>query len=392
MPRSVTDHMISDIARGYIRARVEIVEAGTGATVLSTSPSSSAPRMLVVGGRLINDESRNYPGSGTLDVLLDDATADDVIPITGGDPFAPVAPMFVQVSFYAKDDPMMVHAYGRYEVSRVELTESSDGAMMQVEMFDNSRKVDMARFWRAEQFGGGDYQLLLLQLLTPVLPLETLFFEEYPNPLGFHSWDAQDSRLTAMNEIVTSIGFQVDWNYNGRGDIHVLSNPGTAVEPHWRFVEGVDLKIVGGSRELSDEKAYNGVIASGETVSNGTPPVMAEAWDINPTSPTYFDPLLPAASKYGPKPFFYVSQFIATPQQAQDAANARLPSVLGMTEVITFETLPHPGIIPGDVVEIQRSKTGIFGLYIVNAVDLPITTNSMMTVTCRERRLTTVTT
>jgi len=99
-------------------------------------------------------------------------------------------------------------------------------------------------------------------------------------------------------------------------------------------------------RETKLTETYNGVIATGEGPEIATP-VRAEAWDDDPTSPTYRYGL------FGQVPYLYSSSLLTTQAKAQAAADAKLAQLLGKSTSLSWSQIVHPGLAPLDVVEVE---------------------------------------
>lgn len=390
MPRVISSDLLdSTVESGRIVVEIEVRAVNGGQLLLSTDPlNSGEARMKVVSGSVTTDETRETVGTAMADLLVDEETAAAVLPLVEGAALSPTAPATVQVRFRAPGGTVRSD-YGQYSVDNLEVTESKEGVTLSAEVSDNSRTVSRARFWRPVLIGARTpYATAFHTLLDDILPRAEIQVGHTTARTGGLGWLEQDDRLAAVNEMATAIGFRFDWNADGKGNVDIVSDVDISDDPVWTFIDGGNARIISADRMLTDERSYNGVVAMGEASGSDRPPIREEVWDTDPSSPTYFDPNNPAASVYGPVPFFYVSQLITTSRQARDAARARLPKVLGLVEVLKFRCLPHPGIVPGDPIRVERPRIGVSGTFIVSAVDLPWTgKGGAMTVVCRERRV-----
>lgn len=389
MARTLTTALAATVVDdGRFVTQIDVHDVQHGQQLLSTDPvNDGEPRIKMVSGSISTDETRTVVGTGTAQLLVDQETADAVLPLLQGG-LSPTAPARVHVRFRAPGNSEAMD-YGVYEVDNVSTVESSQGVVMTVDVSDNSRRVSRARFWRPVLIGAKTpYATAFHTLLDDVLPESIIQIGPTTAKTGGLGFFEQDDRLSAVTEMATAIGFRFEWNAQGRGNLDILPDADADDEPIWTFVDGGNARVVSATRGLTDERSYNGVIAMGEAAGSDKPPVRAEYWDTNPSSPTYFDPNNPDASAYGPVPFFYVSQFITTYRQALDAARARLPKVLGLVEVLTLNVLPHPGIVPGDPILVERPRLGVSSVFVVQSVTLPLSgSDGLMTVTCRDRRV-----
>ena len=119
------------------------------------------------------------------------------------------------------------------------------------------------------------------------------------------------------------------------------------------------------SRSINMQETYNGVVCRGSA-----PwllyPVTGEAWDDDPVSPTW------RGGAFGSKPKFIDSATVTSQAQAQAAAQAELYKVLGKTETIDFTVLPDPRLDVGDIVRIYDTVLDIFGLYVIDTLNIPL--------------------
>lgn len=376
---------------GKIVAEVDVKTADGDLILSSTEPLRN---IKVTGGSITTDGSRDVPGSGTVEITVDETTRDQVMPYGPRSPLSPIANSVVYVRYRAGDDDPTDQAaltpYGAYEIADTNAVEDADGVKLTLDIYDNARKVQRARFFRPRVItAGSDYDAAFLNLLVSVLPRSEITVVPTGQKVGLLSWDAEDDRLAAIGAMMLMVAYRADWNDHGIGD--VLIGPMTSVEasPVWTFEHGGSTRVTTATRRLSDEAAFNGIIVSGEPTGAGKPPVKAEWWDTDPTSPTYFDPTKPEASDYGPHPDFHTSIFAHTTAQALNIAKSLLPSRLGLVEQVNISTIPHPGITPEDPIEAERPKVGITGTYIAESVTIPLVPGSggQMSITCRERRL-----
>lgn len=388
------DHLATD--GGMWEALVDVFDK-TGDILLMTSRTDRnlvAQRMKVISGSIDTNEVAEVEGTGKLDLLLDEYTLNDsIVPTTPTAPLSPVSGSIIKVSI---GDPITGYSipYGVYETTKVDMEETSGGVEFSMEIADGSRKARRAKAWRPEEIPNlTPLREVVIALVGNWLPTREseIYVTSTNHKSGLITLDVQDDRLEIMNELIRGVGMRANFNGNGKGDLIVAPTSSLEDPPIFHFVDGGNAKITSAKRGLSDETVFNGVIVMGESAGSDKPPVRAEAWDLDPASPTYFDPLRPTDSTYGPVPHFVTNQLITTEAQAQDAANALLPKVVGLSEVVTFECIPHFGMEIGDPIRLERPKLGLAGTFVVEAIRTPLTAaGGWMGVTCRERRLTIV--
>lgn len=144
------------------------------------------------------------------------------------------------------------------------------------------------------------------------------------------------------------------------------------------FIAGPKNTLHTVSRSLDDDQTFNGVILVGEGSSIPIP-LRSEAWDTNPSSLTY-------RPTYGDAPYFATTN-IAPSQAALDfACRGMLLKMTGLTEQVDGEVTPDPSLDAGDVVQIEEPETGITGLFVIDALTVPLGVEDPMQIQLRDRR------
>lgn len=279
---------------------------------------------------------------------------------------------------------------GLFRLSRAELSRSSSDLIVAVEGWDRGRSVSRASFvepWHIRQ--GTNYNDAIRDLVRAKLPFLSddeikLAATNYTTPNLVFTGPTDDPWQKAQL-MAESLGNELLFNGNGhlvsRGLPSPYSTPAVFV-----YAEGDDCTMITSTRDLSDEQAYNGVIATGESSSNITP-VRAEAWDTDPASPTYFDPKSPETSIYGPVPFFMSSQYITTKAQAVDAAINNLGRVKGTVEAVSFTAINNFAHESYDPVDVTVEKTGIDDSYMLEQLTIGVGVQTAMSAVARKRRV-----
>ena len=137
------------------------------------------------------------------------------------------------------------------------------------------------------------------------------------------------------------------------------------------FAEGTDGVLLSLKRSANAATTYNGVIATGEGTSTEEP-VRGEAWDEEPTSPTY------RYGEYGQVPRFYSSPLITTAEQAASAAAAILRQQTGLTEGIEWTFITDPSVQAGDVALVTGQAIRVNRFMILDMVRIPLAVDGSM--------------
>jgi len=185
----------------------------------------------------------------------------------------------------------------------------------------------------------------------------------------------------AAVEMAKGIGAEVF--FDGLGRLVVRPAPDPVADPIvFDYVAGEDATFIDLDRSLDDEQGYNGVIASSQSTDNDQV-FEGQYWDTNSESPTYFDPSYPEKSVYGAIPFFFVSEFIRSNQQARDAAKGEFNRSTGIIEVIDFSAICNPAHESGDTVKIIEENSNTNDVNMLNVINFNLTDGTMTAQTKR---------
>lgn len=152
-------------------------------------------------------------------------------------------------------------------------------------------------------------------------------------------------------------------------------------EPDESYEQDEEAMVLEVRRGLTNERAYNGVIATGEGTEVATV-VRAEAWDDDPDSPTYrFGP-------YGQYPRFYSSPLLATEEQAQSAAEAILSRAKGIVESVEWVQIVDPSLDAGDFIAIYNEDAKLARGMVIDRLTIPLSPADSMKASARAVRVT----
>jgi len=341
----------------------------------------------VVGGSVSVDSTAAVRRRATLMI----AATDEMVPGLPTDFLFPVGrELVVRAGFQYDDGTEELVPQGTFRIAKPALTDNGDVIALQVDAYDRSRAVSRARFTEAYVIPEGTNYATAIKALTqraiPWLGEDDFVFMPTTWITPLLVFDVSDDPWTVATNMARSLGAVTHFNQDGKQVLHPEPDP-IATPSQWDYVEGEDANVVEVLKDLDDDGAYNGVIVTGASVNNAVPPVRAEAWDIDPASPTYYDPTKPEASLYGPVPYFMDSQYVVTTQQASDAAQGNLSRVLGVLEQVDFSATPNPAHEGGDVVHIKRAQAKIDDIHIIDSFTIPLSFGSAMQGNTRKRRV-----
>jgi|GEM_PF-1014735 len=387
MARPFPGATVAAAGANQVVSRVDVVQAGQLLFTTDKTVAIPGTQVSIVDGSATFDETRSIRGTATV-VLSLDATTAALVPTTPTSPFSPVAPTEV-IPYVGFIDPatgaQLLTQLGVFEISDVDVVEDGGALTMTLTCADRTAKFDRARFinpYTVSSFSNfTDAITALVSAVDPNADLQVTP-TTYATPLL--TFDMESTYLDAIRQMCDAIGyvFRVDWQ--GRYVVVPFDQTG---DPVWTLTETSDTRMTQIKRNLSKSKVYNGVVVRGESAGTTSPPVEGQAWDTDPSSPTYYDPANPLASTYGPVPFFYTSQLITTQAQANDAAAARLPKVTGLVERLSATTRLNPAMEPGDLCSVTRARVGASGVYVLESVGPIGLRAGAMQITMRERRL-----
>lgn len=150
--------------------------------------------------------------------------------------------------------------------------------------------------------------------------------------------------------------------------------------PVWEYSDDSGTRLAGLRRSISAQNVYNGVI-----MTASAPwliyPVQSVVWDTSVSSPTYY------LGQFGKKPLEVSDAMVASQAQCDSAAAAKLKSVLGVAEDISFAALSNPAHEPGDIVRVASSAAGVDSLALLDKFSIPFDVRSPMRGTIRRQRL-----
>lgn len=286
---------------------------------------------------------------------------------------------------------------GVYRISKPKISVSSADFQISIDGYDRSRQVSRARFtdlyWIA---GGTDYATAIKTILQDRMPSlhdENFKFMATDGSDGGYTYTTPwmvfvplDDPWEKVTDMAKSIGAELFFDGNGDATLRPIPDP-LFTPSMFDYAEGEANVLTALNRGLDDERAYNGVIAQGQNNDNYYMIPRGEAWDVNPGSPTYYDPTNPVASTYGAVPYFYTSDYITTNAQALATAQALLNGVMGILESVDFTAVSNPAHEAGDVIALQESRANVDEVYVLESYQFALGAQGSTSGTTRKRRV-----
>lgn len=350
--------------------------AFTRVQVLTSFQTGVAP----VGGTEINVIDGIVSQDGAADIRSSvDLTTNGGLNIFPQRPTDDLTPygneLFIECGIQLANGSTEIVSQGYFRIDSVEQSSAPYG-VIRVSGYDRMKGIVEARLTAPMSFPAGtSVGSIFTTLVLEVYPLATIEFESasFANSTLVSTQVAEESRFDFLNNIVTSNGHIMYWDYRGILVVKGMPDPMVAV---WDVNAGAHGVLVDSTRGVSREGVYNAVVAVGESV-NETPPVRAIAIDSNPNSPTYW------YGSFGKVPRFFSSSFITTELQALNAAENILRKTLGLPYSVNFTSISNPALEPLDAVTINQ--VDVVALHVIETIVIPLTTLRPLTATTRRQ-------
>jgi hypothetical protein len=274
---------------------------------------------------------------------------------------------------------------GVFDIFDNVVTDTGKELKVEIKAFDLAKRVQRSRLTHNYVVPVGTrYDLAIRDLISYVAPWVSFNFAtvDVVTPFGLVFGSSGDQAggdpWKYAQEMAESIGHELYFDIQGVCRLTPVAN--AATDPVvWEYHEGEDSQLLYVTKTISKEDTFNHVFAFGENSASDNP-IKGEAWDDDPNSPTYrFGP-------YGSVPTFLVSPYIATANQAQMVAEARLRQTLGATEGLRTITTANPAHEVGDVVTVRRLRAKIDSKFVLDKFNINLAASQAINATMREVR------
>jgi len=351
--------------------KVEIYDMANG-TILSTASP--------ISGEVTIDNRRSIRRECTLEFVDTDGT---LVPINNISsillPYNREVKIYRGIAF--PDGTEELVPLGVFIITSVDITESAQGVKITIKGSDRSLILARAKFTNHEFYieAGTAKETAIENILKYRYPkVKTIFpATNQVTTLLYPTIDQSSDPWREALKIAESASMDLYFDENGIARMRPIPDPdkGTAIAT---YADGSDSVLIQIARSLSIDESYNGVIYTGEG-TNLSIGVIGEAWDDNPSSPTY-------RKTYGEVPLFKSSPTILTVGEAQEAASAELKKVIGASEKITWDQLVNPAHDVYDLVKVTRSPVGVDKILMLDAISVPLAASGTMNAIGRSRR------
>lgn len=349
------------------------------------SPTQEVRRLVAVGGEVNVDRTAQIRRAGRIECI------DPVGTFTPDGAGALLTPFGSEVRPYRgvryADGTEELYPLGVFRIAKSTITEASShgggsGVRIALEMYDRSRTIARDKFTTTYAIPEGTSVLEAIQLIIG----RTFPDAEYDaisttvTTTAPKLFAVADDPWEAVTELAMSMGCEVYFDVEGR----VVVAPPTDIDalptPDFTYIEGNGCTMIDLQAVYSDEPGNNGVVVTGESPGDELPPVRAEAWDNEPSSPTY------RHGPYGEVPMFITDNNVKTAEEAQAMADSLLRGMIGVSSQLSITSWVNPSLEAGAVVEVRRGKMFIDGLYAVDALNIPLRKEGTQALTLRQKR------
>ena len=351
--------------------KVEIYDTANGTILSTASPISGEVRI---------DNRRSIRRECTLEFVDTDGT---LVPTNNISsillPYNREVKIYRGISF--PDGTEELVPLGVFIITSVDITETAQGVKISIKGSDRSLVLARAKFTNHEFYieAGTAKETAIENILKYRYPkVKTIFpATNQVTTLLYPTLDQSSDPWREALKIAESASMDLYFDENGIARMRPIPDPdkGTAIAT---YSDGTDSVLIQIARSLSIDESYNGVIYTGEG-TNLSIGVIGEAWDDNPSSPTY-------RKTYGEVPLFKSSPTILTVGEAQEAASAELKKVIGASEKITWDQLVNPAHDVYDLVKVTRSPVGVDKILMLDAISIPLAASGTMNAIGRSRR------
>lgn len=268
-------------------------------------------------------------------------------------------------------------ALGVFRIDESTAEDGGEGVTVKVAGLDRSARVIDGRFEEAYAIiGGTPFTTAIIECVQAIWPDVPYDFAASPLTTGAVFIAAGEDRWALVRYLATAMGMELYFGGDGVLVLRPVPTP-VASQRVAELVDGEDGVLTSVSRRWTRQGTYNRVIASGETTAEGVAPVRGVATDDNPLSPTYY------YGTFGRVPAFYVSEFLYTDAQAQDAAAGMLAKQIGTARQTSFGSVVNPALEPSDVVRIRRVDLDLDEDHVIDTLTIPLAEDQPMTGTTR---------
>lgn len=332
--------------------------------------SSADDDFQLLSGRVTEDLSRSVTADVSLDLGLTSSPSarHPLLPTRLGDLLDPNNHTHVRVfAGYEGSEVQM----GVFDLATCPITVDPSGTKVSITGMSLERTLQRAGFWETGTFGAGArVDAVIVSLVRGLLGADlTMFIEQNDSVIPETTCKPGDDRLGKVTEMAQAAAMEFRFDRLGRVE---LRNAPSAASWHqsnasWTLSDGLEQPVatlISAVREFTDEESYNGVIVEGSGHQDDqTAPIYYALWITNPSSPLYFDPNYPGASRRGPRPKHIRNEMVTTLEGAVGMAHAELARSTAVVDAVTAVCPANPEIRIGLYARLRSRSLDVDGVY-----------------------------
>lgn len=342
------------------------------ATVIRNGQPIS-PSLITTGGHLVLDSTAAIRTSGNVEAV--DPTG-ELTPSLATDLISPfTCELAITRGILMPDGSEATQQMGLMRLTKLKISERNGAVTLTASLFDRGSRCQspMPRPWVIA--AGSFPETAIPPLLTSRLGILTFHMTSTQFPLSALRIDAKGSAWDESVKLATSAGCSL---YLDRYGVVTMTPSILAASSAyvWKFEEGVNADFENLDRTVVTDDIPNVIVVVGSNPA--APGIRAEAWDADPSSPTY------RYGPYGESVRYYDEPRLGSQAQAQAMANSLLVQNLGPGETVEIDAVPNPWLDVGDTISVTRSRIGMVNqLMVVTSIDMPFESGMMHVVAQR---------
>jgi hypothetical protein len=347
------------------------------------SPTNQTLRLPFTSGDVKVDRTAETRRSftGTCLDLTGDITPDEPTDLLT--PFGTVLKPYRGVR-YADTGAVEVMPLGVFRLSKSNVQDSGGGVSISLEAYDQSRTVARDKFTDVYVIPVGTN---IIQAIKDILAntFDDLQYDSITTTLVTTQpivYDVSANPWEEAGKLAQSVGCELYFDVDGWVVIAPPVDINALPSPDFTYVEGQGTTLLDLDKTFSDEPGYNGLVLTGESPGDELPPVRSVAWDEDPSSATYH------LGPYGEVPQFITDQNIKTQEDADATAAQLVRNLLGFSYSLSVTSWTNPALEAGNVVQVERAKSKVSGLFAVDAFNVPLAASGTQSLTLRAKVVT----
>lgn len=266
-------------------------------------------------------------------------------------------------------------------IDQAEVVEDAEGTFVELSLLDLSSLLDVAFTDVTTIAAGTTVESAIASILWGAMTGWPILSTASGKTTPLLTYDSRANRLDAIAQIASGAG--LDFYFDPLG-VAVL-RPVSTTEGSPVLTWDADAVVVRARTSIALSDSYNGVIVelanhTGDDGTNAT----AEAWDTDPASPLYYDPLYPEASRVGPRPYFVQNETTdGTYATALALARTELAKIKGVQQRVALDVPFDPRVETGDLALVDLAGIGVSATHSVERVSMDLAAATMTVDACR---------